>query len=372
MPLATSSLLGGQDYTRYVRGLAVTGTRAHASVQANASTRFTSGVQGDVDGDCTCPHFASGWFCKHLVAVGLVVIDEHQDGGHSPTAIRSGAGSSDPVPAYLDSLDAPALRRLVLTLAEHEMAADHLALIAAMGTGRTEDAEQALKAAAQEALRTREYVDYRNSFEAAARAQLMLNELEAHLDAGRADLAAQALLYSTRRLRSVVLNAYDSAGVLGGACQQVASLYARSCREGSPDQLKLGRWLVKFRADSPGLPDVTLEDFTGALGTKGLAVYRKGVLALDAKTPPTGNAYERFEIERMLLELADHDGDIDRAIELLAGGEHARIAAIVDRLRNAGRGVAVLAWIDRAVAEGRVSGRVGGRGAPAGSPRSGR
>jgi hypothetical protein len=35
----------------------------------------------------------------------------------------------------------------------------------------------------------------------------------------------------------------------------------------------------------------------------------------------------------MLLELADHDGDVDRAVHLLAQREHPQYGAIVDRLR---------------------------------------
>lgn len=308
----------GEDYTRYVRGLVVSGNRAKATVQAKRVYEVElSWTKRELEGYCTCPHFAQGWFCKHLVAVGLVVVDEHLGGRTT---------------------------------------------LAAMNTGHNEDAQQAIKAGAQEALRTRGYVDYRRSFEAAARAQLMLNELAAHLDAGRADLVQPALLYSVTRLRALILHADDSAGVLGDAGQQAADLYARSCREGSPDQARLGRWLVKFRADSPGWPNLTLGDFESALGTKGLEAYRKGVLALDAKTPHTDKAYERFEIDRMLLELADHGGDVDRAIAILTDGEHTRIAAIIARLKGAGRDDEVLPWIDRAVADKRISGRMGGHG----------
>lgn len=245
----------GEDYTRYVRGVVVTGSRATATVQAkNVYQVQLSWARRELEGSCTCPHFAKGWFCKHLVAVGLVVIDEHLGGRTAlvPEVILDTAAAADPVPAYLESLDAPALRQLVLRLAEQEPAAGTLELIAAMSTGRTEAAEQVIKAAAQDALRTRGFIDYRRSFEAAARAQLMLNELAAHLNAGGADLVRPALLYSVTRLRALLLHADDSGGVIGDACQQAADLYARSCREGSPDQAKLGRWLVKFRADSPG------------------------------------------------------------------------------------------------------------------------
>jgi hypothetical protein len=62
----------------------------------------------------------------------------------------------------------------------------------------------------------------------------------------------------------------------------------------------------------------------------------------------------------MLLELADHDGDVDRAVHLLAEREHPQYGAIVDRLRAAGRNEDAVAWIDRAVADGRVTSHGGG------------
>jgi hypothetical protein len=87
-------------------------------------------------------------------------------------------------------------------------------------------------------------------------------------------------------------------------------------------------------------------------------VYRKGVAALDARDHAVDDLY-RFELDRMLLELADHDGDLDRAVDILASGEHPQYGAIVTRLRKAGRAVEATAWIDRAVAEGRVSATTG-------------
>ncbi len=39
----------------------------------------------------------------------------------------------------------------------------------------------------------------------------------------------------------------------------------------------------------------------------------------------------------MLLELADHDGDVDRAVDLLTERLHPQYGAIIARLRAAGR-----------------------------------
>ena len=56
----------------------------------------------------------------------------------------------------------------------------------------------------------------------------------------------------------------------------------------------------------------------------------------------------------MLLELADHDGDVERAVALLSGGDHPYFREILRRLRDAGRPADVLVWLDRAVTQGCV------------------
>lgn len=58
----------------------------------------------------------------------------------------------------------------------------------------------------------------------------------------------------------------------------------------------------------------------------------------------------------MLVELADHDGDLDAAIEILShDAEHTSYGAIIDRLDAAGRSVDALSWTDRAVAKGKLA-----------------
>ena len=47
--------------------------------------------------------------------------------------------------------------------------------------------------------------------------------------------------------------------------------------------------------------------------TQALATYRRAVAALDRKLEGR-DQWERFEVDAMLLELADHDGDVDRAV----------------------------------------------------------
>ena len=220
-------------------------------------------------------------------------------------------------------------------------------------SGDTETVSAELVAMVTDGLSTRGTVDYRRSFEVAADAEGLLDELEGHLDGGSADAVRPALLKAVTRLRTIVERADDSSGLIGNACQRAADLYARSCREGSPEPKKLATWLVRFRAESPGWPEIVLADVVEAFDDAALAAYRRGVEKLDAKHAGKDH-YQRHEVELMMLELADHDGDTDRAVELLSADEHVQFGAIVERLREAGRADDAVAWIDRGVAEGKL------------------
>ena len=171
------------------------------------------------------------------------------------------------------------------------------------------------------------------SFDAARDVQVLLDDLEALLDAGAADQVRQPLERAVTRLRKVMLDADDSAGVLGDACQRAAELHARACVESAPDGVKLARWLMKFRVESPGWPDVTLGMYASALGQRGLGMYRTELARQDA-LHAEADRFSRFEIDRMLLELADHDGDVDDAVRLLSrDAEHTAYGAIITRLQ---------------------------------------
>ena len=173
-------------------------------------------------------------------------------------------------------------------------------------------------------------------------------------DRGGPDGAAPALLHIATRLRAQLETRIDdSGGNVTRACQRAIDLYARACREGRPNGVRLGRRLAKFRLASPGWPDVALNDFLPALGGKGVAAYRRAVDAAAEQAEAQGDR-PGFELGSMLLELADLDGDVDRAVELLSREEHPRYAAIIERLVAAGRRDEALARLDRAVAESRI------------------
>jgi hypothetical protein len=116
---------------------------------------------------------------------------------------------------------------------------------------------------------------------------------------------------------------------------------------------------VKFRRDSPGWPNVALQDFVGAFDAKAFAAYRRAVQKWSDAVPPD-TQWSRFEVDRARLELADHDCDLNGAIGILSEDpERIEYGSIVERLMDANRVPEAVEWLDRAVAAGRLSSRFG-------------
>lgn len=364
MPLSETLLLDaagevifarGEDYARYVRGLRITESKAYASIQAKRVYQVELDWSGSfLDGYCSCPHNADGNFCKHLVATGLAAIDSGRVVVEDTTGVIDAS-----LQAVVQAMDVDELRELVLALALRDDGVRRtLELRAASASGDDAQAKAEYETYVQNALEFRGFIDYRETFGVAEAASAVLDELEDLVDSGAAEVARPALLRALTRLRTITEQSDDSSGYIGGQCQRAADLYARACRLGRPDPVKLATWLVKFRADSPGWPDLVLADFADTFDDKALKAYRRAVAALDKKL--AGQTSGRFEVDQMLLELADHDGDVDRAVQLLSEGDHPQFGAIVERLRAAKRTDEAVTWIDRAVAEGRLSSHGGG------------
>ena len=264
-------------------------------------------------------------------------------------------GPGPAVQAYLDGLSRSELHELVLTLAEcSETVRRTLEAVADLaGDRRGAAGEDPVRRAAALLSAPKGYEDYESyDFEYgeytdngyAADILDFLDELEALIDDGGADAAAPPLRMIITRLRPDLYEGRgDRDGLMERACDRAAELYARACREGRPDVGALAAWLAQFRLEALSCPELALTDFLPALGQEGLAVYRETV----EDAPPTS---ARLVLQ---VELADADGDVDRAVRLL-GGEDPRYASIVERLLEAGRGEEAMAWLDRAVAAGRV------------------
>lgn len=349
----------GQDLLDQVVDVSLEPGRASGWVTGRSNREIALDWSGGKLGSaCGCDGSRTNLLCRHLVALGLAALDEARR--QTPPASPGGAPPLSPVEQLLTSLESNDLRSLVVELAaSSDQGARLLQNRAALATGATDVIGAELLERVTAALRASGFVDYRRSFRIADEATEVLDDLESHLDAARAHLTLPPLLKALTRLRRITEQADDSGGVLGDACRRAGDLYARACREGHPDPSKLARWFVKFRETSPGWPDLELAAFAPAFDAKALAIYRKGVAAIDEARQSDSHS-SRYEIDQMLLELADHDGDVDAAVEILERGGYSKYRAILERLEAAGRQDEAMAVVDRAVRDGRVSLRMSG------------
>ena len=150
----------GVEYLRYVRGLQVHVEQATASIQAKRVYTVRLAWFGHaLDGACSCPHNSDGNFCKHLVAVGLAVLDAETDplvGDHEGGVLSS----------YLDGLDHASLVDLVNELIAQDESAFRLVQAHAVEAGSAAVDPDELTRAVSAAM-PRGFVDYRASFDAA-------------------------------------------------------------------------------------------------------------------------------------------------------------------------------------------------------------
>jgi len=350
----------GADYLPWVSGLTLDGLFATASVDGTRKYAVSLDLSGDDPGGfCTCPHFADGNFCKHLVAVGLVAADmleaEHDDAAAScsaPPAAPAGHALEPTLEELVRSLDEDEARDLLVRAAEADPG---LARQVRSRFTSPDDLGRELMSDARPVLRNHHYLGYWEAMHFGESAEGFLAELEQHLDAGRADTVVPVLRYATERLRKIQLSVDDSGGAIGGAGQYAMDLYARACAEAAPDPAELGEWFAQFRLASPGWPETSLAAFEPALGEAGVAAYRARIAALIEEDGDEDRS--DFEVREVRLELAEYDGDTDGVVRILAeDGRSPRFGTIIERLRGAGRDDdEVLGWVDRAVAAGRVA-----------------
>jgi hypothetical protein len=292
-------------------------------------------------------------------------------GQAAPTRRRAGRGArpgpggtasdEDLLAGFLNGLDADALRGLLREFATDAGIRRALLVRAAASVGTDADLAATLTASVKATLTLPRRLDRRQSTAYAAAAAALLDELEGHLAAGRADATREPLQEAAVRLRKVVMNVYDDAGLMGACCQRAADLHVRACREGAPNVLRLAKWLTSFRTSSPGWPRTDLASYADLFDERAMAAYRAGIDSYAVRLSGA-REWDRRMLHQLQVELADHDGDVDGAIAVLRSREHPAYDEILERLDAAGRTDDALALVDEAVRAERYSARAQLRG----------
>lgn len=321
----------GRDYVDAVGELRPTALGVRASVRGKDTYEVWLGRENDaLVGECACPFGLEGNFCKHCVAVGLVVLSGE-------------TADSDPdLSTYLRSLDREDLVDLLLAQAKRDSTLYRRLMLRAGTSGAPQVA--VLRRQLDDALRVRGFVDG----DYAARGKDILDTIQALVDADHAAEARPLARHAVERLASAIGSVDDPVGTIAGLCRRAIKLYAGACAGARPNPAKLAAWLFELRVSWTTWPTFDIGDFLAPLGDSGLAEYTRLVeeawASLDDDADPA-------VLRGMREQLAKTTGDVDAMVDVLADDLPAPKAyrGIVELLRLAGRPQDAVRWAERGV-----------------------
>lgn len=343
---------------RRVKRLSVSDHSATAVVQGTDRYRveLTLSDDGELTWTCSCPVGVDGGFCKHRVAVALVVRGEQADESVDEEAAVD-------VVAYLRSLDHERLVELVCELAANDELLDARLRLDAVrtATGITSPPLRAFRDAIDTAFVTGDYVDYRNAYDYSQNIDRVLDSLQALLDDGHPEAVIELCEHALVRLEDAVGYVDDSDGWLGSVADRIGDLHLASCTQARPDPVALAERI--FAAE---LNAETFDVFHGAavtyaevLGADGLAAYRRLAEDTWARQPQLGPGDDRhawrnnrFRITGIMETLASMTGDVDAEVAVLARDLSSawQYVRIVEAYRRADRRPDALDWAEQGLA----------------------
>lgn len=252
----------------------------------------------------------------------------------------SGRRPERPLGDLIAGLSKDRLREVVSVAADASPEVERtVRLIAARAAG---DLGQ-LRVEVDRALRTRRFLDYRASMDWARATRPVVTELERAV-AGEPSMELVELLQrAVGHVVRVILTADDSSGLIGDVARDLLDLHAKACDAGVADPAKLARWMFQFRFADQDFFEADPVRYATALGTSGLAEYRKLLADWDGS--------EAFAARYARQRLAVLDGDHEEIIKQHGG----KLTAPYDFIRVAeamaeiGDDEAVLEWSKRGI-----------------------
>ncbi len=333
----------------------VTASSVKAKVRGSSSYRVKLWLDdGEAAFDCSCPVGVDGRFCKHAVAVALVVTDAVADPGQRAEAVID-------IRAHLTGLDHDALVELLVDRAAEDDVFDaRLRMSAARATaGRPPIA--VFRHAIDEAFVVRDYVDYRHMYDYASTVDSVLDSLQELLDDGHAEAVITLAEHAIDRAEDAVGYVDDSDGYMSGIAERLQELHRNACAAAKPEPIALARTLFERERHSGDL-DVfhgAAASYAKVLGAEGIAEYRRLAREEWDGLPPLGPGQEersyssrRFRITQIMETLAELTGDVDAVAEVLARDQSSayQFVRIAELYRKAGRHDDALMWAEKGLA----------------------
>jgi hypothetical protein len=241
----------------------------------------------------------------------------------------------------VDQLAAQELREVLMWAAEwHEDVERRVRLIAARSSGDL----GVLRAEVDRGLKTRRFLDYRESVEWARSARPVVTELEAAVRTSPSEELVELLERGIAHVVKVIqTKADDSSGMVGDLARDLLELHATACDAGVADPVKLARWMVRFRFVDQDFFEADPVRYRAALGDVGLPELRSLV---DAHKDQEG-----FAAQYLRERLAVLDGDSEAIVSLL-GGDFSRpyhFIKVAEAMVELGRDDEAIAWARRGI-----------------------
>jgi len=303
---------------------------------------------------CSCPVGVEGRFCKHAVAVALVVTDAVADPGQRAEAVID-------VRAYVAGLDHDTLVDLLVERAAEDDALDaRLRMSAARATAGAPPLA-VFRHALDEAFIVRDYVDYRGMYDYASTIDSALDSLRELLEDGHAEAVITLAEHAIDRAEDALGYVDDSDGYMSGIAERLQELHRDACAAAKPEPVALARTLFERERHSSDLDifHTAAATYAEILGAEGIAEYRLLANKKWDELPPLGPGQEersyssrRFRITQIMETLAELAGDVDAVAEVLARDQSSayQFVRIAELYRKAGRYDDALAWAEQGLA----------------------
>ncbi len=317
----------GEEYLAVgaVGRLRITGDRVAAKVEGTTTYRVEL---RDDDGmlafDCSCPHAADDYFCKHGVALGLAWLDrpvvERKAG-----AASGGKKRRDPwrdIEQYLSRQPVDTLVELLLEVAQRDdRLYQSLLLKAERAGGGRGNVATAFRRAIDEATRIHGFVDWREAASFAGDMEQVAESMAELLKPDTAALLVELAEYAIERLEKSMEQVDDSDGEVGNIVHGLGELHLQACLMAMPDPAALAQRLFALETTLPfGAWSFDALTYRDVLGAAGLGCYREVAQAAWRKLKPRGAKdgldTSRFTITRIMERLAEASGDVDELVAI--------------------------------------------------------
>jgi tetratricopeptide (TPR) repeat protein len=314
-------------------------------------------TEREIDYSCDCPVGFEGEFCKHLVAVGLALLEPDLESKGKPGRKRKRAASEDDLGAYLERQDRDTLVAILRREAmENRGLRDRLLLDAARSNPAGFDIS-AYRRSIANATRTNGFVDYHSAYDYTRRILQVIESIGALLHNGHAPAVIELAEYALAKLEDTIGDMDDSDGYMSDILPELHDLHHKACLQVGPDPRALARRLFEWEMKSDwdifsGAADIYADVF----GAEGLAEYRRlaesewaKVRQLQPGDRDDERSSRRFRVTHMMEALARQTGDPEALVEIKRRDlSHAySFLQIAEIYREAGQHDKALDWAEQ-------------------------